>query len=185
VPRPRDDSLDERIIAAAEDLLRDVGFARFSLTEVARRAGVGKPAVYRRFADKADLIMALTVDAGTPQQIDTGSFAGDIRAAVEQLARSLDASSREIVAAQLAVVISDPAAARRFEVRDITPANEAIMRLWDRGVERGEVRAELDGIQSITALSGAVIHAVLHLHQPPAGPWLEQLLDTYLRGVRP
>ena len=53
--RPLDPDIDIAIKAATLALLRERGFARMSMEAVAGAAGVGKPAIYRRFADKATL----------------------------------------------------------------------------------------------------------------------------------
>jgi len=44
-----------QLLTAARDLFLEVGLARCSLREVARRAGVSAPAVYRHFEDKEAL----------------------------------------------------------------------------------------------------------------------------------
>src|SRR4051812_79958 len=45
-----------RLLAEARDLYLEGGLARFSLREVARRAGVSAPAVYRHYAGKEALL---------------------------------------------------------------------------------------------------------------------------------
>jgi AcrR family transcriptional regulator len=54
--RTLDRSLDDAIAAAALALLAEHGFARMTIEAVAKAAGVGKPAIYRRFSDKASLV---------------------------------------------------------------------------------------------------------------------------------
>lgn len=56
--RPRDPEVDERILEATLQQLREQGYARMSLDRVAVAAGVGKPAIYRRWKGKADLATA-------------------------------------------------------------------------------------------------------------------------------
>lgn len=48
-------------------LIREVGVARMSLDEVALRAGVSKPTIYRRWAGKTDLAVAAIVEACRPE----------------------------------------------------------------------------------------------------------------------
>ncbi|MEZ4320004.1 MAG: TetR/AcrR family transcriptional regulator [Myxococcota bacterium] len=57
--RPRDPDLDDRILRCTRELLGEGGLAAVSLAEVARRAGVGRPTVYRRYADVDALAMAV------------------------------------------------------------------------------------------------------------------------------
>ena len=64
--RPLDPTIDRAITEATLTLLRERGFARMSMEAVASRAGVGKPAIYRRFRDKAELV-ATVIDTQLPQ----------------------------------------------------------------------------------------------------------------------
>ena len=57
--RPRDEGIDQAITSATLSLLTEHGFARMSVEGVAAAAGVGKPAIYRRFPDKAALVAAV------------------------------------------------------------------------------------------------------------------------------
>ena len=54
--RTLDPSIDDAIAVATLRLLSDSGFARLTVEGVARAAGVGKPAIYRRFGDKTALV---------------------------------------------------------------------------------------------------------------------------------
>lgn len=54
--RTLDRNVDDAIAAAALTLLVERGFARMTIEAVAQAAGVGKPAIYRRFSDKASLV---------------------------------------------------------------------------------------------------------------------------------
>lgn len=49
-------SVDDTIIAAARESVMEVGLRRTSIAEIARRAGVSRPTVYRRYADIGELI---------------------------------------------------------------------------------------------------------------------------------
>ena len=51
--------LDQAIEVATLELLSELGFAGMTVEAVAAAAGVGKPAIYRRYADKAALVAAV------------------------------------------------------------------------------------------------------------------------------
>ena len=51
--RPRDGAFDERILDATLALLAEVGYQSMSLDDVAAKAGVSKPAIYRRWSPPA------------------------------------------------------------------------------------------------------------------------------------
>jgi AcrR family transcriptional regulator len=50
------DQTKQRLLTCARDLYLEVGLPRFSLREVARRAGVSAPAVYKHFRDREALL---------------------------------------------------------------------------------------------------------------------------------
>lgn len=65
--RPRSDEANERILHTAMAVIREVGVARMSLDEVALRARVSKPTIYRRWPSKTDLAVAAIVEACRPE----------------------------------------------------------------------------------------------------------------------
>ena len=71
----------EAITDAFFEELADVGYGRLSIDAVARRAGVGKAAIYRRWKSKLDLTVALISDVAVRaiDVPDTGTLLDDVR----------------------------------------------------------------------------------------------------------
>ncbi|MHA6629405.1 TetR/AcrR family transcriptional regulator [Pseudonocardia sichuanensis] len=61
MPRPLIPNRPDAILDAAEALVLEHGYERMSVEQVARRAGIGKGAVYREFRSKQELRQALLV----------------------------------------------------------------------------------------------------------------------------
>ena len=74
-------SNDERILRAAADCVAAFGVDRVTLAEIARRAGVSRPTVYRRWPDTASVLAALLTERITGILAEVPSR-GDTRAAV-------------------------------------------------------------------------------------------------------
>lgn len=55
--RPRDPQIDEAALAAARELLVEVGWSGTTMRAIAERAGVGRPALYRRWPSRAHLVL--------------------------------------------------------------------------------------------------------------------------------
>lgn len=116
----RNPAAEAAIVAAARDLLAEVGFSGFSIDAVARRAGAGKPTIYRWWPSRTDLLVAVyererAARLGEPE---TGSLKGDLAAH----ARALFAAWRETPAGH----------ALRGIVAEAQSAEPALMSLWER-----------------------------------------------------
>ncbi|ALJ21724.1 TetR/AcrR family transcriptional regulator [Microbacterium sp. No. 7] len=89
VGRPRDPAVDERVLRAAVALFGDVGWSGFTFDGIARRASVGKAAIYRRWSSKEELLVdALSHDLNVVEDADTGSLRGDLLSIARQLMAS-------------------------------------------------------------------------------------------------
>ncbi|MCU1690364.1 MAG: transcriptional regulator, partial [Jatrophihabitantaceae bacterium] len=77
--RPRDPLLEDRVFEAAIRLYADTGWVGFNFDAVAKRAGVGKAALYRRWTTRGELLRD-TFEARwyLIDRIDTGSLRGDL-----------------------------------------------------------------------------------------------------------
>lgn len=80
VGRPRDETMDQRALAATAELLAEVGFTGTTVQAVAARSGVHASAIYRRWSSRIELIEdavfpGLDAVAVTP----TGDLTKDLR----------------------------------------------------------------------------------------------------------
>ncbi|HKN54717.1 MAG TPA: TetR/AcrR family transcriptional regulator [Amycolatopsis sp.] len=67
--RPRDPAIDDAVLAATRALLVEIGCDQLSMVAIADRAGVGRPALYRRWPSKTHLVFEAVFgwqDAPTP-----------------------------------------------------------------------------------------------------------------------
>lgn len=108
--RPRDPQVDERIRAATIALLSEKGFAETTIVAVARRAGVGAPAIYRRWPSRIAMIEN-AVFPGFDQVVvqATGDLEADLARYVEAFLVAFDQpAARTALPALLSVYQSDP-----------------------------------------------------------------------------
>lgn len=131
----------DAVLAATRRELRETGYAGLSVENVARRAGVHKTTVYRRWTDRESLIVdAVSEEIGEDIPIpDTGAFEADLRALARAFVRWASSDPGRAILATLlsdAVRIPEIAEVRRriFEVR-LQRARPVV----ERAIERGEV----------------------------------------------
>ncbi|HEX2145188.1 MAG TPA: TetR/AcrR family transcriptional regulator [Glycomyces sp.] len=81
-PGGRTAKVREAVLRAAGDALAESGFDRLDLAEIARRAGVGKTTVYRRWGSIPGLVADLLGEmaADSLPRTETGSLLGDLTA---------------------------------------------------------------------------------------------------------
>lgn len=159
----------EAIRAAVFEELASVGYARMSIEGIARRAGVGKTAVYRRWRSKLhlvlDLVSAIAVQ-GLPAP-DTGSLEGDLRLLYEVTSRAL----RHPVASQIIPDLQAEAARNP----DIAEAMQKALREGQDGVaakimvsaaQRGEIRPGADEDLALDLISGPLYWRSVVIRSP-------------------
>ncbi|WP_158102583.1 TetR/AcrR family transcriptional regulator [Lentzea kentuckyensis] len=73
--RPRDPEADNAILTAAFELFLERGLDGTSIEQVARRAGVTRATVYRRFATKEDLLLSVMELARDVPELEPGRMA--------------------------------------------------------------------------------------------------------------
>ncbi|MFC8272093.1 TetR/AcrR family transcriptional regulator [Streptomyces sp. NPDC057271] len=151
------EDVTEAIRAAVFEELAAVGFARMSIEGIARRAGVGKTAVYRRWKSKLSLVLDLLgafAAQGLPAP-STGSLHGDVRALLEVASHAL----RHPVASQ---VIPDllVEAARQPEIADAIKAalldgqQGVVAQIVREAVSRGELPDGADPERALDLIVG-------------------------------
>lgn len=168
------EDVTEAIRAAVFEELAAVGYARMSIEGIARRAGVGKTAVYRRWRSKLhlvlDLVSAIAVQ-GLPTP-DSGSLEGDLRLLYEVSSRAL----RHPAVSQVLPDLQAEAARNP----DIAEALRKALREGQDGVakgvvtaaqERGEVRSGADHALALDLISGPLYwrSVVIRDPRPPKG----------------
>lgn len=86
--RRRGAALEEALLAAAWAVLRENGYAGFTLEAVANRADTSRPVIARRWATRNDLLHATIAHAGTarsPSLPDTGTLREDLIALMREM----------------------------------------------------------------------------------------------------
>lgn len=182
--RPRDPSVEPRITAAASELLSEGGYAALTMEGVASRAGVGKPTVYRRWSTRAQLVFELFTRPTVPDPVpDTGSLREDLVELGSWLASTLGTTDRSICGDRVGEMIDSATFSARVLERRIEPDLAVIATIWDRAVDRGEVRDPEEGRELLDDLTGALMYRLLVLHEELGRDEVERLVDRMLLGV--
>jgi AcrR family transcriptional regulator len=185
--RPRDPGADRRIVEATFRQLIELGYAGMSIESVAAEAGVARTTVYRRYPTKADLaIAALSVEVPFEVRPTAGV---DPRARIEGLIRQVIATLIEsgairILGSLLVEERREPELLARFRAGIVGPRRALVEEILRGGIERGEIRADIDPLVVTEMIAGAIVghHAVLGLSSDDA--WIRSLAEHVWAAIR-
>lgn len=177
--RPRDATLDQAILAAAERQLHKRGFAGMSLEAVATAAGTTTPSLRRRFRGKTELASAVIDTLRTePLPEPTGDPRADALALLENLrATLLRPDGMATLGSILAEENRHPVLLERFRQRLVEPRRDRLRRALLAGVEQGELPAELDLEVAVSLLVGSCYARYLAAGGIPAD-WASRALSA-------
>lgn len=137
------DDITASIRSAVVAELAAVGYGRLSIEAVARRAGVGKTAIYRRWSSKLKLVLDIVTEVAGQRLplLDTGSLTGDLEMLLTILSHALrHPLASQIIPDLLAEAARNPTIAQTLQ--DALQANQRDVAtiLLGRAVERGELK---------------------------------------------
>src|SRR3984893_16816272 len=160
--RTLDRSVDDAIAAAALALLAEHGFARTTIEAVARAAGVGKPAIYRRFSDKASLV-AHVISRQLPvlEPPDLGDARAELWRAVEQGLPADGPSYVGLIGGLIAEQDRHPELIDAFRERILLPRRGIVRSIIERGQARGDIRGDIDPEAALELMAGPFLARVL------------------------
>ncbi|MFF4623833.1 TetR/AcrR family transcriptional regulator [Nonomuraea jabiensis] len=184
--RPRDPETDTAILNAALELFVERGVEGTSIEQVAKRAGVGKLTVYRRWSTKEDLLAQAierwVSDEVTPSAADV--YALPPQAIVEHIlpaAAEMAASPdfRALVARIMGSAVSHPSLMAVYWRHYILPRRELAAAMLRRAQQDGTVAPDADLDVLIDMMAGAVTYRVLQPDPPDAAEMLRYLTAVY------
>ena len=170
-PPGRGPAVRAAVLAATLAELADTGYAALTVENIARRAGVHKTTIYRRWTDRENLVAdvlgeRIAMDFPVP---DTGSVEADLR----QLAQAFVAwvtspTGRMIFAAVYSDATRIPGISDvRRELFEYGPRRAAVV--IERAIERGELPAGTDPAPVLRTLI-APIYFLLTVTAEPVDP---------------
>jgi AcrR family transcriptional regulator len=180
--RPRDAQRDVAILDATLSVLTEVGYDQMSVESVAARAGVAKTTIYRRYADKAALVLAAVEHraAAAPPAVRSGDLRGVLLEVVHWLVLEVAEQEIGLLGALFAGMRSDPGLAagmRRLLHRDEAAMTEASFR---GAIQRGD-HLNPHAAQLFTEIVPAVIvHRLVFAGKPCDQSFIEHLVDDIL-----
>ena len=174
------------IMDAVYALLQEKSVRDLTMEEVAKRAGVGKPTLYKWWPTKATLVLAMLVERMAPKLEKPTVLTAEesLRFRVRNLIEAFNGPFGTIVAGLIAEGQSEPAVLRESFDRWISPRRNATIADLQRGKDAGELRSETEPELLNDAIFGAIYYRMLLRSSPLTRRFGEELVEQILRGHR-
>ena len=174
VRRRRGPELEAAIMAALWAELAEVGYARLTMEGVAARADTGKQVLYRRWRNRAELVIdALRHETGSIADHipDTGSLREDVLAVLAWTTRRANRIGPDVVHGVMA------------ELPDVEPNTMMIVMhgvmatILKRAADRGEIPTADLPERVVTLPADLIRHELLLTHRPVAKSTAVEIVD--------
>jgi AcrR family transcriptional regulator len=186
--RPRSAASEQAILTATLDLLEEgQGPATITINAIARRAGVGKDTIYRRWNCKEDLLLEALASQQRAIEVpaDVTVRDGMIIALSELIGRMQRERDRRILRSLQSAGNEFPKLKQRYHDELVAPRRARLRTLVKAGIERGELSGDGDPYQAALMPFAAVIMSALEDTPISGNPRraAERLVDALLDGI--
>ncbi|MFI7606185.1 TetR/AcrR family transcriptional regulator [Micromonospora sp. NPDC049366] len=180
------DDITTAIRRALMQELAAVGYGRLSIEAVARRAGVSKTAIYRRWSSKLDLVLEIVAAAahGKLPALDTGSLRGDLTLLFQVVAHALrHPLASQIIPDLLAEAARNPTIDQTLQQVLRARQQDIGGRLIRLAVERGELPPDSDPDAAIDLIIGPLYWRLAIARLPLTDSYLDALVESVVAGL--
>lgn len=167
--RPRDDSIDERVLDVTRRHLAAHGYEAMSVASIAREAGTTRQALYRRWDDKADLATAAiaSLPAAAPCPVTSDPFE-DLVAELESFRAGISRSGGVSTIGTMLLSSTDAVLVELFRERVVAPRRRRLLAAMERARAEGLLDADADLQVAVSMLTGSWYARVLAGDDVPA-----------------
>jgi AcrR family transcriptional regulator len=183
--RPRSEESRTAVLRATSQLLHEVGLKAMTTEEIAARSGASKATIYKWWPNK----YAVAVDAFLSEMMaeshdpDTGSTREDLQEVVRGLMRFYIGPSGRVFAQLVGEAQADPLIRQELRTNLVESRREVFRTIWRRGVERGELRPDVDEDAAIDLLIAPALYRLMMGHAPLTDEAADALVDAVVRGL--
>ena len=181
--RPRRSATGHAILKATREILAQGGVHGLTVEGVAERSGIAKTTIYRRWRSKEDLALAalLEVIREEPPARHLGSARAALNAYLGQLIKNVNSRLYgRILRGLISEMAVDPDLARGFRERVLARRIAAIRGLLTRGIERGELRSDLEMEIAVDLLLGPIYYRLLMSGEPLTSGFIDRLVRAVM-----
>ncbi len=161
--RPRNKDADTQILKAALQLVEKIGFKAVSMEGIAAAAGVARTTIYRRWPNKAAVVMdAFLAEIGPDVSFpEADSALESIRLQMRLLAGAFRGRLGLLIRSLWAEAQFDPELERAFRDQWLEKRRDVARKVIRQGILTGEIAPECDPDILLDALYGGLYYRLL------------------------
>ena len=170
---------DRKIMRATLEILISDGIGAVTIEEVARRSGVAKTTIYRRYRNADDLLQRIQVEvAGLPDFDDLQPSRVGLREMLQRIQGCFDS---ELGLKAVGVVLtSDNDSLKAITTQVLAPAEQRFVSFMERGIRAGVFRDGLDCRFLFSTVLGSMLACKALAEREPGmgqetGSWAERM----------
>lgn len=160
------------------------GLRGASMDRIAKRAGTGKSALYRRWdnvrALAMDVVIATMEDNLPTPDGTSGNLRDDLLHSMTRLAEELDGDLGVVLRELISEGAHDPALVREFQTRFGLPKQAELMTLIQLGMSRGDIQPRPIDPYFLQIPPALVLHAMVMTGSCPSAREAEHIVDSIL-----
>jgi AcrR family transcriptional regulator len=184
--RHRSLEAEASILKAALYLLERKPLRQVTTDAIARRAGVSKATIYKWWPNKSMVALDAYLGGMTERVSipDTGSAEVDFTVQLKSVTTFYKSSLGRLFCQFIAEGQSDPGFLALFRDRFLYARRDAARVMWRRGVDRGEIRKEIDGEIVLDLIYGPMVFRLLAGHGSLNDHESEAMIEAIFGGLR-
>lgn len=184
--RPRSNQAHQAILAAALEEVFAVGFRALSIEAIAARAGVGKATIYRRWPNKAAVVMdAFLAEVGPGTGYPPAPRALDrIKIQMEAQSKAFRSKYGALVKSLLGEAQFDPDLSEAFRERWVMPRRRLAREVLEQAIQQGDLRENIDIDNAIDMLYGPIYYRLQIQTGPVTEKYVDGIFAQVIEGLR-
>ena len=183
--RPRSQQARAAVLRATSELMREVGLRAMTTEDIAARSGASKATIYKWWPNKYAVaveafLSEMAVESPDP---DTGSAREDFRRALRGMVHFYTGENGRAYAQLVGEAQFDPKIGAELRDHLVGSRRELVRAIWDRGVARGELRADVDPEVAIDLIFAPAMYRLVAGHAPLDDTAAAAVVDAAIRGL--
>jgi len=185
IGRPRSEETRKSILSAAYELLLEKGFQNVTVDGIAEKSGVSKATIYKWWPNKAAVVLdGFFEESEEVLQIpDTGTVRKDLFIQAKNLAAFLTSPKGKVITELIAEGQFDQNIAEEYRRRYFSPRRLISQKIFDRGIQRGELREDLDIGLSIDLIFAPIFYRLLITGESLEIDYIEKMIEYAFWGL--